>query len=109
MQIGEFHADPLLRQKLLRSFDRMLAFYGLQRTGGNVVKAHDWSQRKSLWFTQPSHNHLRITRILKSLSTLGLVQEASALHRALVELSNSEDGCGIPPSAFSHWAAAVTS
>jgi hypothetical protein len=108
-QISEFHADPLLRRNLLRSLDRMLAFYGLNRMPDRIDKAPDWPQRKSLWFTQPSHNHLRITRILKCLNTLGLEQEARALHQALVRLKDSEAGCGIPPSAFRYWSDAVTS
>lgn len=108
-QISEFHADPLLRRNLLRSLDRLLGFYGLLRTADSIDKAPDWPQRKSLWFTQPSHNHLRITRILKSLNTLGLPQEARALHQALVSLQNSETDCGIPPSVFRYWADAVTS
>lgn len=107
-QIRAFHADPLLRQKLLRSFERMLDFYGLARTPDGIDKAPDWPRRKSLWFTQPSHNHLRITRILKCLNTLGLEPEAKALHQALVRLKSSEADCGIPSSAFSYWAEAVT-
>lgn len=107
-QIAEFRANPLLRQQLVRAFERMLAFYGLTRSPGRIGKSIDWPRRKSLWFTQPSHNHLRITRILKCLNTLGLEQEARAFHQALLDLKNSEADCDIPASAFRYWTEAVT-
>jgi hypothetical protein len=86
----------------------MLDFYGLARTAKSIDKAPDWEQRKSLWFTHPSHNHLRITRILKCLNTLGMGQEARMLYDRLATLKVTEPDCGIPATAFSHWTNAVT-
>jgi len=106
-QIAEFCQNPMLQKQLLRAFDRMLDFYGLARTAHSIDKAPNWAQRKSLWFTHPSHNHLRITRILKSLNTLGMGQEARMLYDRLISLKQTEPDCGIPGTAFTHWAAAV--
>lgn len=107
-QIAEFRNNPALQQQLLRAFERMLGFYGLAKTPDSVEKAHDWERRKSLWFTQPSHNHLRITRILRSLTTLGLEQEARNFYKKLAALQKTEPDCGIPATALIYWAAAVT-
>jgi hypothetical protein len=107
-QIAEFRSNPALRKKLLRAFDRMLGFYGLDRTPDSIIKAPNWAKRKSLWFTHPSHNHLRITRILKCLNTLALEQEARMLYNCLVALKETEPDCGIPATAFAYWADAVT-
>ena len=107
-QIVEFRSNPTLQKQLLRAFDRMLDFYGLDRTPNSISKAPNWAQRKSLWFTHPSHNHLRITRILKCLSTLGMEPEARMLYDRLVLLKETEPGCGIPATAFNHWANAFT-
>ncbi len=107
-QIAEFRSNPTLQKQLLRAFDRMLGFYGLDRTLDGINKALHWEQRKSLWFTHPSHNHLRITRILKCLSTLGMGQEARMLYDRLASLKETEPGCGIPTTAFAHWTDAVS-
>ncbi|MDP2155722.1 MAG: opioid growth factor receptor-related protein [Sulfuricella sp.] len=107
-QIAEFRGNPALRIQLLRALDRMLGFYGLARTPDRINKAPDWEQRKSLWFTHPSHNHLRITRILKCLNTLALEQEARIFYDSLVALKKIEPDCGIPSTAFAYWANAVT-
>lgn len=108
-QIAEFRQNPTLHKQLLRAFDRMLGFYGLDRALDSINKAPNWAQRKSLWFSHPSHNHLRITRILKCLNTLGMKQEARMLYDCLVSLQETEPNCGIPATAFVHWAKAVNS
>lgn len=106
-QIAEFRSNPALRKQMLRAFDRMLGFYGLARTADRIDKAPNWEQRKSLWFTRPSHNHLRITRILKCLNTLALEQEARILYDSLIALKETEPDCGIPATAFAYWADAL--
>jgi hypothetical protein len=108
-QIAEFRSNPVLKKQLLRAFDRMLDFYGLARTPDSIIKSPEWEQRKSLWFTHHSHNHLRITRILKCLSALALEQDARMLFDSLVALKGVEPDCGIPAAAFAYWADAITS
>jgi len=73
----------------------MLSFYGLAYTGHSIEKASNWESRKSNWFTEDTHNNLRITRILKCLSALGLQGEAKLFHAALSGLVVSEPDCGI--------------
>lgn len=88
--IASFAAGPELRTALRRSLDRMLAFYGLRRdtkAAGAVrieIDPERFSDRARTWLRPGNHNHLRLTRIMLSLSALGLVAEARALQRCLV-------------------------
>lgn len=102
-----FRADVLLRDQLRASFERLLAFYGLQRSADGIEKAPNWQQRKVNWFTQDTHNNLRITRILKCLMALGLEADARMFFEALERLRQSEPDCGIGSVAFDFWYQAV--
>jgi hypothetical protein len=102
-----FHGDELLRRHLLVSFIRMLSFYGLVRRDGKIVKGANWCERKSNWFIEGTHNDLRITRILKSLSALGLRDEAEKLMLCLEELRVSETDCGVNSTAYQYWRSAL--
>ena len=52
-------------------------------------------------------NSLRITRILKSLNSLGLAIEAKAFQSGLQALCESEPNCGIDKIAMQFWRDAV--
>lgn len=101
--VEAFRQDELLRRHLLASFIRMLSFYGLIRRNGEIEKGPNWEERKDNWFTQGSHNDLRITRILKCLSILGLRHEASQFLRCLEKLRTSEPDCGVSETAYRYW------
>lgn len=101
--IEAFHAQPALQRSLRASLDRMLAFYGLAWQSDRIVKAANWPVRKHDWFTHDTHNNLRITRILKSLSLLGLREQAHAFRVALGALRHSEPDCGVGPVAWRYW------
>lgn len=112
--MAAFSADGELRTALRRSLDRMLAFYGLQRTAGSagdvqiaIDHAH-FDERARVWLRPGNHNHLRLTRILQSLAALGLEAEARALRRCL--LTDVGEGPGqrrISPETLAFWNAAV--
>jgi hypothetical protein len=100
-EIAAFHADPALRENLLKSFERFLAFLGLLYREGNVERAEDFLQKQEVWLI-PNHNWLRVTRVLASTRLLGLEDASSALFRCLAVLR--EDGnAGITDEAFRYW------
>ena len=76
--IDEFRARPELRASLRRSLDRMLAFYGFAWSGGRIVKSASFPGCSG-WLGAGNHNHLRLTRILRSLCVLGESEAADAL------------------------------
>lgn len=111
--IAEFRARPDLRNRLLESFDCMLAFYGLNRSGAGapeVSLAGNFAERARNWLTAHNHNHLRITRILKCLRLLGLEAESRAFFDCLSGIYGAETGSGHPritEESFRFWRAAA--
>ena len=103
-----FAADLRLRETLHACLLRMLSFYGLADGDGRMVKGANWTARKSNWFTRPTHNNLRITRILKSLCALGLRADALRLATCLETLRREEPDCGVGTTAFDYWREAVS-
>jgi hypothetical protein len=89
--IEAFASDRFLRDRLRRSLDRMLSFYGLQRVttpGADdrvEIDPARFADRAANWLHPGNHNHLRLTRIMDSLGTLGVRDAARALQRCLLE------------------------
>lgn len=85
--IAAFHATPAMRDRLRQSFERMMAFYGLalvtSPTGLAVQRTSNFAARADNWLRPMNHNHLRLTRILRSTLLLGLEPESKALFHAL--------------------------
>jgi hypothetical protein len=109
-RIAAFRSDPRLQHQLVRSFERMLEFYGFKLdtsgTWPRVLKGDTWEQRRRVWLTPGNHNFLRITRILTALRTLGLPDLAHAYFAALDELVHSDAGPIIADS-YRFWKSAV--
>jgi hypothetical protein len=84
-----FRVDPELQDRLRTSFGRLLQFYGFRidlSSAIRIVAAQNFPERAEVWVTRGNHNHLRITRILKSLTALGLREEAHAFLSCLEDL-----------------------
>jgi hypothetical protein len=96
--VAAFRTTPEMRERLLLSFRRMLRFYGFcwstthtppsylcVPTGEKpiILRAPDFQYRADNWLRPMNHNHLRLTRILRSTLLLGLEAESKALFDAL--------------------------
>jgi hypothetical protein len=66
------------QNRVLKSLDLMLDFYGLQRSNTKYVKKADYLLHFDS-IEQHPHNLLRITRILKCLKEIGLVEHKNTL------------------------------
>lgn len=99
--IKAFRDSEELRANLTRAFDVMLGFYGFQRQGMVIEKSADYEDRAANWVRYANHNFLRITRILKSLCSLGLRELAEAFLRALGKVyAEHYDQVG---TSYSYW------
>jgi hypothetical protein len=105
--VAAFKAESLLRDNLARSFKRFLAFTGLTLTAeGKVVEAANFASRQPVVWAYVNHNWLRISRVLRSLTLLGLEDRARAFY-AWLEAAYRKVRFPIPPDTFGYWTAAV--
>ena len=108
--IAAFESDDSLRRALLQSFEMMMRFYGLDlmvRDGDvEVVRSATFNERSAVWLTSGNHNFLRISRILRSLSLLGLDSHALAFLKCL-EAIYAENARTIGNTTVGYWRRAV--
>ena len=113
-EISEFKASPDLQSRLLRSFVVMLKFYGFSMDEApdkngkpRITEGPDFFYKKDNWLTPHNHNLLRISRILGSLTLLGLGRYAIAFHEALLKVNKDFPGI-IHANSVEIWGRAVT-
>ena len=73
-----------------------------------IAKSAEYLSRKREWIERFNHNYLRLTRILTSLTELGLKNYALALFKCLDELYN-EETASIGLETYTYWKKAVNS
>lgn len=129
-----FRSDPRLRAQLSRSLTRMLHFYGFEqqqppsssqqsdRTPNptptttiinnddnddeTIIPGPNFARASRNWVKRFDHNHLRLTRIIRSLRVLGLGAHAHALFRALVAVYD-HGRSGISARSLTFWTRAA--
>lgn len=108
--IAAFRADPALQDRLRQALLRMLAFYGLGSEDGKVIRGEQFQQKAENWLSPGNHNHLRLSRILRSLTVLGLKGDAGSLYNCLRSIYEEEmvkARTGILPRTFEFWTRAI--
>lgn len=111
--IQEFRTRHDLQDRLRVSFLRMMNFYGFETRFGKqitVSRAPKFGIKSIAWLSPSNHNHLRITRILKCSTVLGLKAEAKALFSCLSELYEDEQNKPAPAISYEtmlYWEEAV--
>jgi hypothetical protein len=105
--IAAFKADATLQSNLLKSFQRIVTFFGLSLTAtGQVVDGDNLASRAADIWEEPNHNWLRISRILRCLSLLGLQVEALGFFMWLESAYRSQR-FPIDAHTFGYWHRAV--
>ena len=113
-----FRSRNDLKHYLRTALNRILRFYGfdfshnLSHNPGHepsppdykVVKAPNFDRASRNWVRKFNHNHLRITRILRSLRVLGLEREAKGFFEALKGVF---EGGRISEKSMMFWTRAV--
>jgi hypothetical protein len=106
--VAAFERDAALRDRLREALGRMLLFYGLRWNSDRIeIDPSRFPVRARVWLSAGNHNHLRLTRIMDSLATLGLRAESAALRRCLLEDIAAGPGAGkISPRTLTFWSGA---
>jgi hypothetical protein len=107
LECSELGQDRNVRAGLRDGFKRMLRFYGLEWRGTEIIKSTNWDARCSNWAWTPTHNDLRITRILHSLSLFGLSVEALAFLRFLENMVQENSLNSSRRATLTYWQNAV--
>lgn len=110
--IETFRATAAMRQRLRQALERMLRFYGMEMVSGEggvgVERADNFPARARNWLLPGNHNHLRLTRMLRSLRLLGLEAESKALFRALDPICRDYPG-SVSSGTYAFWSDASKS
>ncbi|MBT2788028.1 MULTISPECIES: opioid growth factor receptor-related protein [unclassified Halomonas] len=100
-----FERDLLLRQHQQRSLDVMLNFFGLARESKAISSQPTLSIQSHIWLKANGHNHLRITRIIRSLALCHQLELAQAFQQAVIEIG-AKDGI-VSETSVQFWQDAI--
>ncbi|KAI1111132.1 opioid growth factor receptor conserved region-domain-containing protein [Nemania sp. NC0429] len=108
----KFHQSRALRSNVLRALRRMLVLYGFD---SQIKEGTHWRLLIApmdcignpfvRWLKPSTHNHLRITRIIRSLRILGLPGVAWDMYRAFMAIHKTEIIVGATTIGF--WSRAL--
>lgn len=84
-----FASDLTMQAQQRRSLDRMLRFLGLVRCGAAIEAGPELNPRDHIWLKRGGHNHLRITRMIRSLHYCHQCDLAAAFMMAVIELGRT--------------------
>ncbi len=105
--IQAFKSQPAMQDNMRQSFHRLLAFYGFRDTGETLELTENFNERVQNWLTPMNHNFLRITRILRSLTLLGLDEEAKRFFDTLDKLYQAPGAKEMIGNSHRYWKAQI--
>ncbi len=68
----------------------MLSFLGLTRDGLNITAQPSLNIRDHIWLKAGGHNHLRISRMIRSLALCHQPKLAAAFQQAVIEIGSTQ-------------------
>ncbi|WP_447042932.1 opioid growth factor receptor-related protein [Vreelandella sp. H-I2] len=85
-----FQDDSELREQQRVSLDVMLSFLGLTRDGLTITAQQSLNIRDHIWLKTGGHNHLRISRMIRSLALCHQPKLAAAFQQAVIEIGSTQ-------------------
>ncbi|MGM0543697.1 MAG: opioid growth factor receptor-related protein [Pseudomonadota bacterium] len=99
-----FHDDSALREQQRVSLDVMLSFLGLARDGVIITAKPSLNIRDHIWLKSGGHNHLRISRMIRSLALCHQYDLALGLQEAVIGIG-TEQGI-VSDASIQYWSEA---
>lgn len=100
-----FATDELLKANQRRSLDVMLAFFGLSREELGIEALPTLNMREHIWLKRGGHNHLRISRIIRSLHLCHQPELALAFQQTMIEIGTTRGV--VSEQSVGYWKAAT--
>jgi hypothetical protein len=82
-----FFESEVLQQAQRTSLDLLLHFLGLQWQEGEIVPSAQLNIREHIWLKRGGHNHLRISRIIRSLALCGQYELSNQFQQAVIKVA----------------------
>jgi hypothetical protein len=83
-----FASSTDLRERLRRSLDLVLGYYGFARDGDVIARGDSFESRRLGWLYPDDQSHRRLSRVVRSLALLGESGLASSLRDQLVSVAD---------------------
>ncbi|MFW1135904.1 opioid growth factor receptor-related protein [Vibrio parahaemolyticus] len=83
--IETFSNSEVLKQAQRNSLSIMLRFFGMQQDGNRIFATEHLNIRDHIWLKHGGHNHLRISRIIRSLMLCGQPELSKGVQKAMLE------------------------
>ncbi|KFA99531.1 opioid growth factor receptor-related protein [Vibrio sp. ER1A] len=80
-----FAQNDKLKAAHLTSLELMLGFFGMKMVDGHIVATEELSIKDHIWLKHGGHNHLRISRIIRSLALCGQFSLSQTFQLAMIE------------------------
>jgi len=100
-----FAKEPPLRQRQQHSLDVMLNSFGLEREDRYISAQSDLSIQTHIWLKAGGHNHLRITRMIRSLFFCHLPELAQAFQQSVIDIG-TQHGV-VSEKSLNYWRDAI--
>lgn len=102
-----FSRSEELKRRQRTSLDLMLDFFGLEWNEALIAAKENLDIRTHIWLKPGGHNHLRITRIIRSLHLCGQPTLASAFQNTVITIG-TERGA-VSSQTLQYWRSAIPS
>jgi len=105
--VAAFKNNHELKSIQQKSLDLMVTFFGIERHSMEFKAAPGLNIKEHIWLKFGGHNHLRITRIIRSLALCDQQELAKAFQQAMISISK-QHGDNINSTTKQYWVDALS-